>query len=55
MGGKPQTHTPADMRLKRNKAKYGSIANRDAAKVKKAPSMKMGMKQSNDHDYDDKC
>lgn len=32
MGGKPKTNTPADMRLVANKQKYGSVANRDAAK-----------------------
>ena len=29
MGGKPKKGTPADMRLKRNKRKYGSVNERD--------------------------
>lgn len=51
MGGKPKTNTPADMRLSENKAKYGTVANRDAAKqqskqqtksMANQPSMKKG-------------
>jgi len=32
MGGPPKKNTPADMRLKANKAKYGTVANRDAGR-----------------------
>ncbi len=28
-GKKPQTHTAADLRLARNKQKYGTVENRD--------------------------
>ena len=32
MGGTPKKNTPADMRLASNKKKYGTPAQRDAAK-----------------------